>query len=272
MPELPEVEITRRGILPYVLGEAIERVIVRNARLRWPIPRRLAQELKGQQILSVDRRAKYLLLRCDIGTVILHLGMSGSLRVLPRDAPIGRHDHVDWVLGSGLCLRLRDPRRFGAVLWTRLSPAERHKLLMDLGPEPLGDELNGRYLFEKSRRRVMALRNFLLDSKVVAGIGNIYSNEAAFHAGIHPGRPASKISRARYERLASSLKEVLRAAIARGGTTLRDFRRSDGRPGYFQNELNVYGREGEGCQRCGRVIVRKVIHGRSMFFCRGCQR
>ncbi len=270
MPELPEVEITRRGITPHILGNTVERVVVRNAALRWPVPRRLARELKQCSIDSVKRRAKYLLLGSRAGTVILHLGMSGSLRVLPVAEAAQKHDHVDLVFSNKICLRLRDPRRFGAVLWTHGAP-EKHKLLRNLGPEPLSRALDGEYLYQKSRGRRVALRNFLLDSRVVAGIGNIYANEAAFLAGVLPQRAAGRISHLRYQQLTSALKQVLRAAIRRGGTTLRDFQRSDGRPGYFGQELNVYGRQGEPCPRCQNPVVRTTLAARSLFYCPNCQ-
>jgi len=271
MPELPEVETTRRGIAPHISGQIVREVVVRNRRLRWPVPARLARELPGQTIRSVERRGKYLLLRCAKGTVIIHLGMSGSLRIVPAATAPGSYDHVDLVLANGNCLRLRDARRFGAMLWTSADPL-RHKLLKDLGPEPLADELNGDYLYERSRGRGIAVKLFLMDSRIVAGLGNIYVNEALFRAGIHPLRAAGRISRARYRRLAQAIKRVLRAALRAGGTTLRDFASADGRPGYFKLKLRVYGRAGLPCTACGRALHRLRQGQRSTYYCRYCQR
>lgn len=271
MPELPEVETTRRGIQPWIEGECVERVVVRNRALRWPVPRSIERALPGARIEAVERRAKYLLLRTAVGTAILHLGMSGSLRIVEAGDPVEKHDHVDIIFTSGPILRLRDPRRFGSVLWTTRDP-DRHKLLAPLGPEPLGEELTAAHLYRLSRGRRAPLRNFLLDSRVVVGVGNIYANEAAFRAGIHPARAAGRISEARYTQLVDSIRSVLRAAIDKGGTTLRDFASAEGSPGYFQIELAVYGREGAECHRCGTAITRRAVSNRSMFFCANCQR
>ncbi len=271
MPELPEVETTRRGIAPHVEGRTVTGVTVRQRQLRWPVPKGLGRALKGQTLRKVSRRGKYLLLDFDRGTVILHLGMSGSLRLVPCDTPPGRHDHVDIAFDSGQCLRLTDPRRFGAVLYTRGDPLA-HERLARLGPEPLGPDFNGRWLFERSRGRRLPVKAFIMDSKVVVGVGNIYANEALFLAGIHPRRPAGRISAARYDALAKAIREVLTAAIDAGGTTLRDFTRSDGRPGYFARQLRVYGREGEPCPRCGTPIRHEVIAQRSTYYCPRCQR
>jgi formamidopyrimidine-DNA glycosylase len=270
MPELPEVETTRRGIAPMILGKTVEAVIVRNQHLRWPVPASLARDLPGQRVLAVERRAKYLLLRCDQGTVILHLGMSGSLRLVAREAPVEKHDHVEFRFTRGPSLRLRDPRRFGAVLWTRRDPA-RHKLLRDLGPEPLGGDVDGDYLYTVSRGRKGAIRDFLMNTRIIAGIGNIYANEALFHAGILPQYPAGKVSRPRCLRLAQAIKETLRAAITAGGTTLRDFRNSDDQPGYFQQTLYVYGRTGQPCRACGTPVRGRRLGQRSAFYCPHCQ-
>ena len=270
MPELPEVETTRRGIEPYVVGKTVTHVIVRNPRLRWRVTKKLVRELSGQAIQSVARRGKYLLLATASGTAILHLGMSGSLRVVPCAQPADTHDHVDIVLDNGECLRLRDPRRFGALLWTRDDP-QKHKLLRDLGPEPLSPNFSGNYLFEKSRHRKRAIRDFLLDSQIVAGIGNIYANEALFTTGVRPTRAAGRINRALYNRLAEAIRETLNRALKAGGTTLRDFRNGRGEPGYFQLSLNVYGREGEPCLVCGTAIKAKRLGQRSAFFCPKCQ-
>lgn len=271
MPELPEVETTRRGIEPHVLGQRISAVIIRQRRLRWPVPKALDAALPGQVIRSVRRRAKYLLLDTDAGTAILHLGMSGSLRLVARDAPIGKHDHVDIQLDSGQSLRLTDPRRFGALLWTTAAP-EQHELLIKLGPEPLSDEFDGAHLFTRSRGRKVCVKQFIMDSHIVVGAGNIYASEALFMAGIHPTRPAGRVSLARYNVLADNIKKVLAASIKMGGTTLRDFVGGDGKPGYFKQTLQVYGRADEACTHCGAPIRSKRIGQRSSFYCVNCQR
>lgn len=270
MPELPEVETTRRGITPHVKGKTIAHVVVRDSRLRWPIPKNLNRTLAGEKILDVQRRGKYLLLRTAKGTLIMHLGMSGSLRVIKHELEAGKHDHFDLVLSNGKALRLRDPRRFGAVLWTRDDPP-RHKLLKDLGPEPLSNEFSGEYLHANSRKRKLAVKAFIMDSKIVVGVGNIYASEALFKAGIHPKRQAGRISLERYEKLAAAIREVLAKAIEAGGTTLRDFQNSEGEPGYFAQALNVYGRAGEACQVCGETVSLVTIAQRSTFFCKICQ-
>ncbi len=270
MPELPEVETTRRGIAPAVTGHLVQRVVVRDRRLRWPVPQALSRELPGARITAVRRRAKYLLLDTDRGTVLIHLGMSGSLSVVPAGSPPSAHDHVDIVLDRGNCLRLRDPRRFGAVLWTRGNP-ERHRLLAGLGPEPLDPAFDGETLRARLHGRRRAIRDVLLDSHIVAGVGNIYANEALFRAGIDPRRAAGRISRERCTRLVHSLRAVLREAIRAGGSTLRDFRRADGRPGYFQLDLRMYGRDGQPCRVCGTPIRRQVLGARSLYFCPHCQ-
>jgi formamidopyrimidine-DNA glycosylase len=270
MPELPEVETTRRGIAASVLGQAVRAVIVRQSRLRWPVPRSLMRELPGQTIDTVTRRGKYLLLGTRAGTVIMHLGMSGSLRIVPEATSPEKHDHVDLLLSNGKCLRLRDPRRFGAVLWTRSDPA-RHKLLAHLGPDPLAADFRSEYLYRRSRGRVRAIRDFLIDGHEVAGIGNIYANEALFAAGIDPRRAAGRISRRRYDRLARALRATLKRGIAHGGATLRDYCSSDGRAGYFQLSTNVYGRGGEPCRVCGRRVCAQALGARRVFFCTRCQ-
>ncbi len=271
MPELPEVEITRRGIAPHVQGRVVRAVVVRDRRLRWPVPRALVRELPGHTVRAVRRRAKYLLLDTDRGCVIIHLGMSGSLRVVPADTPPEKFDHVDIVFAGGDCLRLRDPRRFGCVLWTRHDPA-RHKLLAGLGPEPFSAEFSGAYLHARARGRTTAVKNFLMDAHVVVGVGNIYANEALFRARIHPRRAAGRIAPARYQALARAVVATLKQAIRAGGTTLRDFRDAQGRPGYFRLRLQVYGRAGQPCPRCRQPIRSAVIGQRSAFFCPRCQR
>ncbi len=276
MPELPEVETTCRGIQPALAGKAVTDVIVRESRLRWPVPKNLRKNLIGQTITDVTRRGKYLLLKTATGHVIIHLGMSGSLRTVDASTAPRLHDHVDIVLDSGTCLRLHDPRRFGAVLWTDDDPA-RHKLLVALGPEPVASDssdkvFDGDYLFSKSRGRRRAVREFVMDSHIVVGIGNIYASEALFGAGIDPRRAAGGISRMRYQRLVVSIQKTLTSAIAAGGTTLRDFSNADGRPGYFQQTLKVYGRDGENCRHCSAKIRRVRQAGRSAYFCPRCQR
>ncbi|HBO5319978.1 bifunctional DNA-formamidopyrimidine glycosylase/DNA-(apurinic or apyrimidinic site) lyase [Pseudomonas aeruginosa] len=270
MPELPEVETTRRGIAPHLEGQRVERVIVRERRLRWPIPEDLDVRLSGQRIVSVERRAKYLLLGAEAGTLISHLGMSGSLRLVESGTPASRHEHVDIELASGMALRYTDPRRFGAMLWS-LAPLE-HELLRNLGPEPLTDAFAGQRLFELSRGRSMAVKPFIMDNAVVVGVGNIYASEALFAAGIDPRKPAGSISKARYLRLAEEIKRILAIAIERGGTTLRDFVGGDGQPGYFQQELFVYGRGGEFCKVCGSTLREIRLGQRASVYCPRCQR
>lgn len=271
MPELPEVETTRRGLAPFVVNRRIHDVIVRNRALRQPIPKRLPQILRGRTIRAVERRAKYLLIDCETGTLIVHLGMSGRLWLVDADAPVETHDHFDLVLDNGRAVRLRDPRRFGLVLWHEQDPRE-HVLLASIGPEPLAEQFSGDWLYEVTRKRSAAIKLVLMDSHVVAGVGNIYASEELFRAGINPKRPASRISRARYAVLADRVRETLEAAIRAGGSTLRDYVGSDGEAGYFQDEHLVYGRGGEPCLKCGTAI-REIRQGqRATFYCPRCQR
>ncbi|MDV3467232.1 bifunctional DNA-formamidopyrimidine glycosylase/DNA-(apurinic or apyrimidinic site) lyase [Stenotrophomonas sp. C3(2023)] len=270
MPELPEVETTRRGLAPHLLGRAIHGVILRRADLRWPIPPEVERLMPGQRIDEVRRRAKYLLLDTAAGSAVLHLGMSGSLRVLPGDTPLRSHDHVDISLDNGRLLRFNDPRRFGSLLW---QPAgEIHPLLKGLGPEPLDAAFDGDYLFERSRGRKAPVKTFLMDQAVVVGVGNIYAAESLFMAGISPLREAGRISRERYQRLANAVKTILEYAITRGGTTLRDFISPDGAPGYFEQELLVYGRDAQPCRQCGRPLRHATIGQRASVWCGFCQR
>jgi formamidopyrimidine-DNA glycosylase len=269
MPELPEVETTRRGIAPHLSGQRIDAVTVRERRLRWPVPA-LEQLLPGHRIQCVDRRAKYLLLRFDHGTLIAHLGMSGSLRIVAPGTPPRPHDHVD-VCFPGGCLRLHDPRRFGALLWTDEDPLA-HPRLCDLGPEPLSESFNGSTLAGAAQRRRVAIKNLIMDGRVVVGVGNIYATEALFRAGIHPARASERIAGRRLAVLADEIKQVLGHAIARGGTTLRDFVNESGTPGYFAQELLVYGRAGQPCRRCGRTLRTRQIGQRASAYCPGCQR
>ena len=271
MPELPEVETARRGIAPHLEGRRIERLTVRDRRLRWPVPAGLEGEVRGQTVLAVDRRGKYLLLRTASGTLILHLGMSGSLRVVEAADPPATHDHLDLVVEGGTALRLTDPRRFGCLLWTRGDPA-RHPLIATLGPEPFDAAFSGEYLFRLSRGRRCAVKAFLMDGHVVTGVGNIYASESLFLAGIHPARAAGRVARTRYGRLAEAVRTVLGEAIRAGGTTLQDFVGADGRPGHFSRQLRVYDREGEPCGVCGHLLRRRIIAQRAAFFCPRCQR
>lgn len=271
MPELPEVETTRRGILPHLLGRRIQSLVVRESRLRWPIPADLSTHVEGHTVLAVNRRGKYLLLETDSGSMLLHLGMSGSLRLVDATQPPARHDHVDIVLDDGHCLRLRDPRRFGALLWAGQHP-QRHPLLAELGPEPLEDDFNAAYLHQVCQGRRVAIKNLLMNAHVVVGVGNIYANEALYLAGIHPNRAAGRLSYRRCGKLVETVKQVLNDALEQGGTTLRDFLQSDGSPGYFQLRLNVYGREGQECRSCGQALRSVRLGQRSTFYCPRCQR
>ena len=270
MPELPEVETTRRGILPHARGQVVEAVEVRDRRLRWPVPEELTRFLPGATIRDIERRGKYLLFRTDSGTLISHLGMSGSLRVLPEPEAPRKHDHVDIILTSGKVLRYNDPRRFGCMLWSLEDPHQ-HFLLSELGPEPLGSEFTADYLYRRSRGRKVPLKAFVMDSKVVVGVGNIYANEALFLAGLRPGRAAGRVSKPRYELLVAAIRQVLAAAVEQGGTTLRDFVGGDGKPGYFRQQLNVYDHGGEPCPRCGEILTETRLGQRSTVYCRHCQ-
>jgi formamidopyrimidine-DNA glycosylase len=270
MPELPEVETTRRGIAPYCVGRCVKQVIVRDPRLRWPVPPELTSSLTGQTITGVDRRAKYLLFRTSAGSALMHLGMSGSLRVVAADTPAKTHDHVDILLDDGNCLRYHDPRRFGSFLWLATDEA-RHPLLENLGPEPLAAEFDGLMLYRRSRGRKVCIKSFIMDAKVVVGVGNIYANEALFLSGIRPNRAAGRISKPRYERLAGAIKQVLTSAIEQGGTTLRDFVGGDGKPGYFAQQLFVYGLAGQPCKVCGTPLRESRLGQRSSVYCVTCQ-
>ncbi len=269
MPELPEVETTRRGIEPHIVDKTVSEVLVRESRLRWPVPADLDAVLTGQRFRGARRRAKYLLLDTPRGSLMVHLGMSGSLRLMPVDAPALFHDHIDIVLNDGQCLRYNDPRRFGSFHWLT---SDSHPLLDHLGPEPLSDGFSGRYLHTLARRRKVPVKQFVMDGKVVVGVGNIYANEALFMAGIRPDRAAGRVSEARYEALAEAIKQVLSGAIEQGGTTLRDFVGGDGKPGYFAQQLRVYGRGGLPCRRCAEPLIEIRQGGRATVYCRGCQR
>ncbi|MDH4055850.1 MAG: bifunctional DNA-formamidopyrimidine glycosylase/DNA-(apurinic or apyrimidinic site) lyase [Gammaproteobacteria bacterium] len=269
MPELPEVETSRRGIEPHILDTRVTRIIIRNRRLRWPVSKTLDRELPGNTITSVTRRAKYLLINTSSGTAILHLGMSGSVFVVDHGTPAGVHDHVDIDFDSGKTLRFRDPRRFGSLHWS--TTPLKHKLLVSLGPEPLDDEFNAIYLWQRSRGRRVSIKQFIMNAAIVVGVGNIYASEALFMAGIHPRRAAGRVALPRYELLVAAIRNVLSSAIRAGGTTLRDFYGGDGEAGYFRQQLEAYGREGEACRRCNTPISAIVQGQRSTFYCKNCQ-
>ncbi|RJL55137.1 bifunctional DNA-formamidopyrimidine glycosylase/DNA-(apurinic or apyrimidinic site) lyase [Pectobacterium carotovorum] len=269
MPELPEVETSRRGISPYLIDHTILYAEVRNSRLRWPVSAEILS-LSDEPVLSVRRRAKYLLIELNRGWIIVHLGMSGSLRVLPEYSEPEKHDHVDLVMDSGKVLRYTDPRRFGAWLWT--DNLETCSVLAHLGPEPLEAEFSADYLYQASRGKKTAIKQWIMDNKVVVGVGNIYASESLFAAGIHPDRAAGSLNENDAAILVGVIKQVLQLSIEQGGTTLRDFLQSDGKPGYFAQELRVYGRNGEPCRTCG-TLIETAKHGqRSTFFCRRCQK
>jgi formamidopyrimidine-DNA glycosylase len=271
MPELPEVETTRRGLEPLLTNQRIRTAIVRTRALRLPVPRALPRLLAGATISSVARRGKYLLIDCGTGTLILHLGMSGRLWVVNGATPPEPHDHFDLVLENGTVVRLRDPRRFGLVLWREGDPL-RHALLANIGPEPLATDFDGGWLHRVTRNRSAAIKQVLMDSHVVAGIGNIYASEALFRAGIHPGRAARRIGLKRYELLAAKIRETLALAISAGGSSLRDYVGSDGLAGNFQSQFMVYDRAGQLCRRCG-MLIREIRQGqRSTFYCPRCQK
>jgi len=269
MPELPEVETSRRGIEPHIAGTRISKVIIRNRSLRWPISKSVDQNLVGRTVGSVTRRAKYLLINTQDGSAILHLGMSGSVFIVNRDTPAGVHDHVDIEFSSGKTLRFRDPRRFGSLHWSK-EPLQ-HKLLKTLGPEPLGDDFDGTCLWSQSRGRRVSIKQFIMNAHVVVGVGNIYASEALYMAGINPRRAAGRVALQRYDSLAAAIKEVLANAIKAGGTTLRDFYGGDGEAGYFQQQLEAYGRQGEPCRRCNTPITAIVQGQRSTYYCKRCQ-
>jgi formamidopyrimidine-DNA glycosylase len=271
MPELPEVETTLRGIAPHLKDQTVADVIIRNAKLRWPVPINLPAILKGKIIRSLQRRAKYLLIHFDHGTLILHLGMSGSLRILTTPTPPDKHDHFDLVLTNGVIMRLRDPRRFGAVLW-HVGELIDHLLLVNLGPEPLLDSFNADYLYHATRKRSAAIKLVIMDSHVVVGVGNIYANEALFRAGIKPQLSSGKLSRLRCDNLVNEIRSTLNESIKLGGSSLRDFVDSDGKQGYFQQHYWVYGRPNEACKKCG-ASIRLIKQGqRSSFYCPFCQK
>lgn len=270
MPELPEVETTRSGIEPHIQGRAIQKLVIRNPNLRWPVPNFLPDMIEGEVVQSVSRRGKYILLQLSMGSVMIHLGMSGSIRIVDPKHPVEKHDHLDFCFSGGKVMRFTDPRRFGSVLWQ--PQGEIHELLHKLGPEPLSDEFNVDYLKQKCEGRKTAIKQLIMDSHIVVGVGNIYATEALFLAGIDPRRVAGNIAKARLSELLIQIKKVLAAAIEQGGTTLKDFVGGDGKPGYFKQKLNVYGRKGEPCVQCMAPLSEVRLGQRSTVFCKHCQR
>ncbi len=270
MPELPEVETSRRGISPHIIGSMISDIVIRQPQLRWKIPADLLNHLQNKKLLSIDRRAKYLLLNFESGTLLIHLGMSGSLRICPLQSDVEKHDHADFVFEQCL-LRYTDPRRFGAILWLGLTPQD-SKLLSHLGPEPLSDAFTGKHLFELAGKRKLPVKQFIMDQKVVTGVGNIYATEALFMAGINPTRGAGNVSLKRYQALAIAIKDILEKAIKQGGTTLKDFVGGDGKPGYFQQTLHIYGKTGDNCPKCQTALKSLKLASRNSVYCPKCQK
>lgn len=269
MPELPEVEVCRLGIQSHITNQTVKHVVVRNARLRWPIPEAVST-LEGEKVLSVDRRAKYLLIRFTTGTLLMHLGMSGTIRIIDESTPVAKHDHFDLIFKNGQVLRLNDPRRFGAVLW-QADHIDEQGLLSKLGPEPLSDEFCAGYLYQQAKNRKVPIKTFLMNNHIVVGVGNIYANESLFQAGILPTTLAGKVTKSRLDKLTEIIKDVLAQAIKQGGTTLKDFTQTDGKPGYFKQELKVYGRAGKKCLQCDTVLEEVRQANRSSVFCSNCQ-
>lgn len=272
MPELPEVETTLRGIAPHIQNQTIAHATVRQPKLRWAVPADLSARLQGETVYQCTRRAKYLLIQCDTGVLIVHLGMSGSLRIWHDNAPEpSKHDHVDFVFDDGTVLRYHDPRRFGAILWFA-GVAEHHDLLKNLGVEPLSDDFTPQYLLAKLQGKNRAIKLMLMDNAVVVGVGNIYANESLFQAALLPNRPAKSLNLQDCENLVVAIKQILQRAIETGGSTLRDFVDSNGKSGYFQQEYKVYGRAGESCLKCGAIIEKSVLGQRGTFYCPNCQK
>ncbi|MFD2177068.1 bifunctional DNA-formamidopyrimidine glycosylase/DNA-(apurinic or apyrimidinic site) lyase [Veronia pacifica] len=268
MPELPEVEVSRLGITPHAKGQTVTRIDVRQPKLRWPVPETI-KNIEGQPITAIERRAKYLLLHTPVGYAIVHLGMSGSLRVLPKMAPPEKHDHVDLHLASGKLIRYNDPRRFGAWLWQEAGGE--HPALSKLGPEPLTDAFDAEYLLVKANGKRTVVKSFIMDNAVVVGVGNIYANESLFTSRIHPQRPAGSLTAKEADLLVATIKAVLDTAIKQGGTTLKDFTQTDGKPGYFAQELQVYGKDGKPCPVCSETLKGVKIGQRATVFCEKCQ-
>jgi formamidopyrimidine-DNA glycosylase len=275
MPELPEVETTLRGIKPHIEQQTIHHVVVRENRLRWLIPDDLGLYLEDAQLIDIQRRGKYLLLHFQNsqhqGHVLIHLGMSGNLRIVPSDTPPVKHDHVDFCFNNNVCLRYHDPRRFGSILWTN-KPVLEHRLLLKLGPEPLSNAFTAEYCWQQAQGRKTPIKTWLMNSHVVVGVGNIYANESLFSAGIHPCHVAGKVSQKQFVKLVNAIRAILKTAIEQGGTTLRDFVNAEGKPGYFAQNLNVYGRKGQACTHCQTPIKHKVIAQRATYYCPKCQK
>ncbi len=269
MPELPEVETSRRGIEPHLINQTITDIVIRNGKLRWPVDKVLIQQAIGLTINKISRRAKYLLIELSDWSIMVHLGMSGSLRVVPKDTPPNKHDHIDLVLWNGLCLRYTDPRRFGCWLSSKQDRAT--KLLNTLGPEPLSEAFNSDWLFGQCKQRQSPIKQCIMNNQIVVGVGNIYATEALFLAGIHPSRKAASISKKRPTKLTEVIKAVIEKAITQGGTTLKDFTQADGKPGYFKQSLMVYGREGKPCVTCNKPLEKTVLGQRATVFCKYCQ-
>ena len=271
MPELPEVETTLRGIEPHILNSAIAEVKIHNGQLRWPVEKQLPQLITNKKILKLERRGKYLLLQFKHGTILWHLGMSGSMKILKKDEPRAKHDHIEILFKNKIILRYNDPRRFGALIWTE-EDMYAHKLLNHLGPEPLTNDFNDTYLYEQSRKKKQKVKSWIMDSSLVVGVGNIYANESLFMSGINPNRAAGKLTKSQCEAFVREIKKVLRAAIKQGGTTLKDFSGSDGKPGYFAQKLNVYGKAGKPCPNCNKALIKKEIAQRATYYCTQCQK
>ncbi len=274
MPELPEVETTCKGIRPYVEHQIITKFIVRNSQLRWPVEPHLTKTLQNLKITQIKRRGKYILLTTSKGTLIMHLGMSGSLRILPTKTPIQKHDHIEIQLSNQRLLRLNDPRRFGSVLWhnTEKGNIKNHKLFSKLAPEPFSKEFNSDYLYQKIRSKNIAIKKLIMNNQIVVGAGNIYANEALFKTGVHPLTTGKSLTKKECHLLVKNIKYILKSAIKQGGTTLKDFLKADGKPGYFSQKLNVYGRETQSCNLCKNNSIQKiVINQRASFYCPSCQ-
>lgn len=269
MPELPEVETTRKGIQPHIENQMITRIVIRQHQLRWKVPSTLPQQLRNKKVDDVMRRGKYLLFKIDCGTLVLHLGMSGSLRILTKATPPQKHDHIDIEFANKKILRFTDPRRFGAMLWMNNND---HPLLAKLGPEPLTKDFSAKYLVRLAQNKIVAIKSFIMDSKIVVGVGNIYAAEALFLSKIDPAKPAKTLSQEQMERLVKAIKRILRQAIQQGGTTLKDFVNSEGKPGYFVNKLKVYGRDGLPCVTCHEPLSSMRIGQRNTVYCQHCQR
>jgi len=270
MPELPEVETTLRGIEPHIAHQTITNIVIRNPHLRWPVPTNLPRKARGKKLLQLTRRGKYILFHIDTGTIILHLGMSGRVRVLSKPEAPKKHDHIDICFSNNHYLRFTDPRRFGALLWTEENP-DLHPLLAHIGPEPLTPAFNASYLHDRAKNKKVGVKSYIMDGKIVAGVGNIYAAEALFEARIHPETPAGKVSLEQYKALVTAIKAILKKAIKKGGTTLKDFKRSDGSPGYFSIDLKVYGRDGQPCVHCSTPLKLIRMGQRSTVYCPHCQ-